>query len=144
MAAGRSKQTFNSVWTLGDVMNVPNAKTATANTDRGHRERPGRSGVHRAQLMPAGRRTRQIVPAAFGYVRVLNPAFAGWMIGVTARARWLLNKKDAADPSVALAQTQGADGQRREDHRRSELTRQQSRNRPSATGGDERVVRLMP
>jgi sulfide:quinone oxidoreductase len=62
-------KTFDNVWSLGDVMNAPNAKTAAAarkQAPRGCRKSPGRhpwpigqGALRRLRLMPADSRARQ-------------------------------------------------------------------------------------
>jgi sulfide:quinone oxidoreductase len=98
-------KTFDNIWSLGDVMNAPNAKTAAA----ARKQAPtvaenivadiaGRSA--RAQYdgygsCPLTVERGRIVLAEFGYGGALKPSFPKWLIDGTrpSRAAWLLKER---------------------------------------------------
>lgn len=98
-------KTFANVWSLGDVMNAPNAKTAAA----ARKQAPvvaenvvadieGRSPVAQYDgygSCPLTVERGKIVLAEFGYGGALKPSFPTWLIDGTkpSRAAWLLKEK---------------------------------------------------
>ncbi|MHA3978208.1 bifunctional protein tyrosine phosphatase family protein/NAD(P)/FAD-dependent oxidoreductase [Halovulum sp. GXIMD14794] len=97
--------TYDNVWSLGDVMNAPNAKTAAA----ARKQAPvvaenmvadieGRNPVAQYDgygSCPLTVERGKIVLAEFGYGGVLKPSFPAWMVDGTkpTRAAWLLKEK---------------------------------------------------
>ena len=98
-------KSFDNIWSLGDVMNAPNAKTAAA-------VRKQAPVVARNILVDMGRlrgvahydgygscpltvERGKIVLAEFGYGGKLLPSFPGWLIDGTrpSRLAWLLKEK---------------------------------------------------
>jgi len=98
-------KTFDNVWSLGDVMNAPNAKTAAAArkqapvvADNIAADIAGRSATAQYDgygSCPLTVERGKIVLAEFGYGGVLQPSFPKWMIDGTqpSRAAWLLKEK---------------------------------------------------
>jgi len=98
-------KTFANIWSLGDVMNAPNAKTAAA----ARKQAPvvaenvvadieGRSPVAQYDgygSCPLTVERGKIVLAEFGYGGALKPSFPAWLIDGTkpSRAAWLLKEK---------------------------------------------------
>lgn len=98
-------KTFDNIWSLGDVMNAPNAKTAAA----ARMQAPvvaenivadihGRSPVAQYDgygSCPLTVERGKIVLAEFGYGGILKPSFPKWLIDGTkpSRAAWLLKEK---------------------------------------------------
>lgn len=98
-------KTFDNIWSLGDVMNAPNAKTAAA----ARKQAPvvaeniiadikGRSPVAMYDgygSCPLTVERGKIVLAEFGYGGALQPSFPKWLIDGTkpSRAAWLLKEK---------------------------------------------------
>ncbi len=96
---------FDNVWSLGDVMNAPNAKTAAA----ARKQAPivaenvvadiaGRSPVAQYDgygSCPLTVERGKIVLAEFGYGGALLPSFPSWLIDGTkpTRTAWLLKEK---------------------------------------------------
>ena len=97
--------TYDNIWSLGDVMNAPNAKTAAA----ARKQAPvvaenmiadirGRSPVAQYDgygSCPLTVERGKIVLAEFGYGGTLLPSFPSWLIDGTkpTRAAWLLKEK---------------------------------------------------
>jgi sulfide:quinone oxidoreductase len=98
-------KTFDNIWSLGDVMNAPNAKTAAAArkqapvvADNIIADMRGRSAVAQYDgygSCPLTVERGKIVLAEFGYGGALKPSFPGWLIDGTkpTRAAWLLKEK---------------------------------------------------
>ncbi len=100
----RHKQ-FDNIWSLGDVMNAPNAKTAAA----ARKQAPtvaenivadiaGRSAAAQYDgygSCPLTVERGKIVLAEFGYGGVLKPSFPAWLVDGTkpSRAAWFLKEK---------------------------------------------------
>ena len=98
-------KTFDNIWSLGDVMNAPNAKTAAA----ARKQAPtvaenivadiaGRSAAAQYDgygSCPLTVERGKIVLAEFGYGGVLKPSFPKWLIDGTqpTRAAWLLKER---------------------------------------------------
>jgi len=98
-------KTHDNIWSLGDVMNAPNAKTAAA----ARKQAPivaenivadidGRSPVAQYDgygSCPLTVERGKIVLAEFGYGGALLPSFPKWLIDGTkpTRATWLLKEK---------------------------------------------------
>ncbi len=98
-------RTFENIWSLGDVMNAPNAKTAAA----ARKQAPtvaenivadiaGQSAVAQYDgygSCPLTVERGKIVLAEFGYGGVLKPSFPSWLIDGTkpTRAAWLLKER---------------------------------------------------
>ncbi len=98
-------KTYDNIWSLGDVMNAPNAKTAAA----ARKQAPtvannivadiaGRSAVAQYDgygSCPLTVERGKIVLAEFGYGGVLKPSFPAWAIDGTkpTRAAWFLKEK---------------------------------------------------
>ena len=96
---------YENVWSLGDVMNAPNAKTAAA----ARKQAPvvaenvvadirGRSPLAQYDgygSCPLTVERGKIVLAEFGYGGALQPSFPTWLIDGTkpSRAAWLLKEK---------------------------------------------------
>ncbi|MBT9384379.1 TIGR01244 family phosphatase [Pseudooceanicola sp. CBS1P-1] len=96
---------FDNIWSLGDVMNAPNAKTAAA----ARKQAPtvaenlladiaGRGAVAQYDgygSCPLTVERGKIVLAEFGYGGVLKPSFPKWLVDGTrpTRAAWLLKEK---------------------------------------------------
>ncbi len=96
---------FDNIWSLGDVMNAPNAKTAAA----ARKQAPvvaenvvadieGRSPAAQYDgygSCPLTVERGKIVLAEFGYGGALKPSFPTWLIDGTkpSRAAWLLKEK---------------------------------------------------
>lgn len=98
-------KTFDNVWSLGDVMNAPNAKTAAAArkqapvvADNIAADIAGRSPVAAYDgygSCPLTVERGKIVLAEFGYGGVLKPSFPSFLIDGTkpTRAAWFLKEK---------------------------------------------------
>src|SRR6056297_1618338 len=98
-------KTHDNVWSLGDVMNAPNAKTAAAArkqapvvADNIVADMRGRSAVAQYDgygSCPLTVERGKIVLAEFGYGGALKPSFPSWLIDGTkpSRAAWLLKEK---------------------------------------------------
>ncbi len=98
-------KTHDNVWSLGDVMNAPNAKTAAAArkqapvvADNIIADIRGRSAVAQYDgygSCPLTVERGKIVLAEFGYGGTLLPSFPSWLIDGTqpTRAAWLLKEK---------------------------------------------------
>lgn len=98
-------KTFDNIWSLGDVMNAPNAKTAAAArkqapvvannvlSDMGRLN--GIAHYDGYGSCPLTVEHGKIVLAEFGYGGKLLPSFPGWLIDGTkpSRAAWLLKEK---------------------------------------------------
>ena len=98
-------KTFDNIWSLGDVMNAPNAKTAAA----ARKQAPtvaenivadiaGRSASAQYDgygSCPLTVERGKIVLAEFGYGGALLPSFPAWMLDGTkpSRAAWLLKEE---------------------------------------------------
>ncbi|WP_339115071.1 TIGR01244 family sulfur transferase [Thioclava sp. GXIMD2076] len=98
-------KTYDNIWSLGDVMNAPNAKTAAAARKQaptvaenimadiaGQSARAQYDGYGSCPLtVERGR----IVLAEFGYGGVLKPSFPKWLLDGTqpTRAAWLLKER---------------------------------------------------
>ncbi len=98
-------KTFDNIWSLGDVMNAPNAKTAAAARKQaptvadnlvadldGHSPTAQYDGYGSCPLTVE---RGKIVLAEFGYGGALKPSFPKWMIDGTkpTRAAWLLKEQ---------------------------------------------------
>ncbi len=98
-------KTFDNVWSLGDVMNAPNAKTAAAArkqapvvADNIAADIAGRSPVAAYDgygSCPLTVERGKIVLAEFGYGGVLKPSFPSFLVDGTkpTRAAWFLKEK---------------------------------------------------
>jgi len=98
-------KTFDNVWSLGDVMNAPNAKTAAAAriqapvvAENVAADIDGKSPVAQYDgygSCPLTVERGKIVLAEFGYGGALKPSFPKWVIDGTkpSRAAWLLKEK---------------------------------------------------
>lgn len=98
-------KTYDNIWSLGDVMNAPNAKTAAAArkqaptvADNIVADIAGRSAVAQYDgygSCPLTVERGKIVLAEFGYGGVLKPSFPAWAINGTkpTRAAWFLKEK---------------------------------------------------
>ncbi|MFN4128970.1 MAG: TIGR01244 family sulfur transferase [Paracoccaceae bacterium] len=98
-------KTFDNVWSLGDVMNAPNAKTAAAArmqapvvADNIVADIQGKSAVSQYNgygSCPLTVERGKIVLAEFGYGGKMLPSFPGFLIDGTkpSRAAWLLKEK---------------------------------------------------
>ncbi|MDF1717931.1 MAG: TIGR01244 family sulfur transferase [Antarcticimicrobium sp.] len=98
-------KTFDNVWSLGDVMNAPNAKTAAAAriqapvvAENVAADIDGKSPVAQYDgygSCPLTVERGKIVLAEFGYGGALKPSFPKWLIDGTepSRAAWLLKEK---------------------------------------------------
>ncbi|MFQ1699898.1 TIGR01244 family sulfur transferase [Loktanella agnita] len=98
-------KTYDNIWSLGDVMNAPNAKTAAAArkqapvvADNIVADMRGRTAVAQYDgygSCPLTVERGKIVLAEFGYGGVLRPSFPRWMIDGTkpSRAAWLLKER---------------------------------------------------
>ncbi|NIA69214.1 TIGR01244 family phosphatase [Pelagibius litoralis] len=98
-------KTFENIWSLGDVMNAPNAKTAAAArkqapvvaqnvlADMGHDVAIGHYDGYGSCPLTVER--GKIVLAEFGYGGKLLPSFPGWLINGKrpSRLAWLLKEK---------------------------------------------------
>lgn len=97
--------TYENVWSLGDVMNAPNAKTAAAARIQAPVVAENiladiNGGSPQAQYdgygsCPLTVERGKIVLAEFGYGGALKPSFPKWLIDGTkpSRAAWLLKEK---------------------------------------------------
>ncbi|UYV35638.1 bifunctional protein tyrosine phosphatase family protein/NAD(P)/FAD-dependent oxidoreductase [Rhodobacteraceae bacterium D3-12] len=98
-------KTYDNIWSLGDVMNAPNAKTAAAARIQAPTvaenivaDIAGRSAVAQYDgygSCPLTVERGKIVLAEFGYGGVLKPSFPKWLIDGTkpTRAAWLLKER---------------------------------------------------
>lgn len=98
-------KTFENIWSLGDVMNAPNAKTAAAArkqapvvADNIIADIRGRAPVSQYDgygSCPLTVERGKIVLAEFGYGGMLQPSFPRWLIDGTqpSRLAWLLKEK---------------------------------------------------
>ncbi len=98
-------KTYDNIWSLGDVMNAPNAKTAAAArkqapvvADNIVADIRGRSAVAQYDgygSCPLTVEKGKIVLAEFGYGGMLLPSFPSWLIDGTkpTRAAWFLKEK---------------------------------------------------
>jgi sulfide:quinone oxidoreductase len=98
-------KTFANIWSLGDVMNAPNAKTAAAARKQAPvvaenivADLEGRSPAAQYDgygSCPLTVERGKIVLAEFGYGGALKPSFPVWLIDGTkpSRAAWLLKAK---------------------------------------------------
>ncbi|UWQ17931.1 bifunctional protein tyrosine phosphatase family protein/NAD(P)/FAD-dependent oxidoreductase [Jannaschia sp. M317] len=98
-------KTYDNIWSLGDVMNAPNAKTAAAArkqaptvADNIVADIAGRSAVAQYDgygSCPLTVERGKIVLAEFGYGGVLKPSFPSWAIDGTkpTRTAWFLKEK---------------------------------------------------
>ncbi|WP_422365876.1 TIGR01244 family sulfur transferase [Pelagibius sp.] len=98
-------KTYENIWSLGDVMNAPNAKTAAAArkqapvvaqnvlADMGHKVAIGHYDGYGSCPLTVER--GKIVLAEFGYGGKLLPSFPGWLINgkQPSRLAWLLKEK---------------------------------------------------
>ena len=98
-------KTWENIWSLGDVMNAPNAKTAAA----ARKQAPvvaenivadiaGRAAVAQYDgygSCPLTVERGKIVLAEFGYGGVMKPSFPAWLVDGTrpSRAAWFLKEK---------------------------------------------------
>ncbi len=120
-------KSFENIWSLGDVMNAPNAKTAAAArkqapvvaqnllADMGRKVAVGHYDGYGSCPLTVER--GKIVLAEFGYGGKLLPSFPGFLIDGTkpSRLSWLL--KERILPPIywkAMLKGQGMDGQTRE------------------------------
>ena len=98
-------KTYQNIWSLGDVMNAPNAKTAAAArkqapvvADNIAADIEGRAPVAQYDgygSCPLTVERGKIVLAEFGYGGTLQPSFPRWLIDGTqpSRVAWLLKEK---------------------------------------------------
>src|SRR6056297_2779656 len=98
-------KSFDNIWSLGDVMNAPNAKTAAAARKQAPTvaenivaDMAGRSAVAQYDgygSCPLTVERGKIVLAEFGYGGVLQPSFPSYLIDGTkpSRAAWFLKEK---------------------------------------------------
>ncbi|PTX53838.1 sulfide:quinone oxidoreductase [Litoreibacter ponti] len=98
-------KSFENIWSLGDVMNAPNAKTAAAArkqapvvADNIIADIKGRAPVSQYDgygSCPLTVERGKIVLAEFGYGGTLQPSFPSWLIDGTkpSRLAWLLKEK---------------------------------------------------
>ena len=98
-------KTYENIWSLGDVMNAPNAKTAAAArkqapvvADNIAADIGGRGPVSQYDgygSCPLTVERGKIVLAEFGYGGILQPSFPTWLIDGTkpSRLAWLLKEK---------------------------------------------------
>ena len=98
-------KTYDNIWSLGDVMNAPNAKTAAAARMQAPvvaenivADIAGRSPTAQYDgygSCPLTVERGKIVLAEFGYGGTLKPSFPRWLIDGTkpTRAAWLLKEK---------------------------------------------------
>ncbi|TDK48938.1 bifunctional protein tyrosine phosphatase family protein/NAD(P)/FAD-dependent oxidoreductase [Antarcticimicrobium luteum] len=98
-------KTYDNIWSLGDVMNAPNAKTAAAAriqapvvAENVAADIDGKSPVAQYDgygSCPLTVERGKIVLAEFGYGGALKPSFPKWVIDGTkpSRAAWLLKEK---------------------------------------------------
>ena len=98
-------KSFDNIWSLGDVMNAPNAKTAAAArkqaptvADNIVADIAGKAPVSAYDgygSCPLTVERGKIVLAEFGYGGVLKPSFPSWVIDGTkpSRAAWFLKEK---------------------------------------------------
>jgi sulfide:quinone oxidoreductase len=98
-------KSFENIWSLGDVMNAPNAKTAAAarkqaptvaeNIVADIRGRSAAAQYDGYGSCPLTVERGKIVLAEFGYGGVLKPSFPAWLIDGTrpTRTAWLLKEK---------------------------------------------------
>ncbi len=98
-------KTYDNVWSLGDVMNAPNAKTAAAAriqapivAENMIADMNGKSPVSQYNgygSCPLTVERGKIVLAEFGYGGTLLPSFPKWLLDGTkpTRAAWLLKEK---------------------------------------------------
>lgn len=96
---------FENVWSLGDVMNAPNAKTAAAvriqapviahNLVNAMHNAPGQSLYNGYGSCPLTVERGKIVLAEFGYGGKLLPSFPSWLINglKPTRAAWILKER---------------------------------------------------
>ena len=98
-------KTWDNIWSLGDVMNAPNAKTAAA----ARKQAPvvaenivadiaGRAAVAQYDgygSCPLTVERGKIVLAEFGYGGVMKPSFPKWLVDGTkpTRTAWFLKEK---------------------------------------------------
>lgn len=98
-------KSYDNIWSLGDVMNAPNAKTAAAArkqapvvADNVIADLEGRAPVAQYDgygSCPLTVERGKIVLAEFGYGGALLPSFPKWLVDGTkpSRAAWLLKEK---------------------------------------------------
>lgn len=98
-------KTYDNIWSLGDVMNAPNAKTAAAarkqaptvadNIVADIRGRSPASAYDGYGSCPLTVERGKIVLAEFGYGGVLKPSFPSFLVDGTkpTRAAWFLKEK---------------------------------------------------
>jgi len=98
-------KTYDNIWSLGDVMNAPNAKTAAAArkqaptvADNIVADMAGKSAVSQYDgygSCPLTVERGKIVLAEFGYGGVLLPSFPSFLVDGTkpSRAAWFLKEK---------------------------------------------------
>lgn len=98
-------KTYTNVWSLGDVMNAPNAKTAAAARKQAPTvaenviaDKLGQSAAAHYDgygSCPLTVERGKIVLAEFGYGGVLKPSFPSWLINGTrpSRLAWLLKER---------------------------------------------------
>ncbi|MGS4947387.1 TIGR01244 family sulfur transferase [Meridianimarinicoccus sp. RP-17] len=98
-------KTYDNIWSLGDVMNAPNAKTAAAArvqapvvAENVVADMRGKSPVAQYDgygSCPLTVERGKIVLAEFGYGGTLKPSFPKWLIDGTkpTRAAWLLKER---------------------------------------------------
>ncbi len=96
---------FDNIWSLGDVMNAPNAKTAAAarmqapvvanNVVADINGKPATTQYNGYGSCPLTVERGKIVLAEFGYGGTLLPSFPNWVLDGTkpTRAAWLLKEK---------------------------------------------------
>jgi sulfide:quinone oxidoreductase len=111
-------KTYDNIWSLGDVMNAPNAKTAAAarkqapvvaeNMVADMRGLSPRAQYDGYGSCPLTVEKGKIVLAEFGYGGKLLPSFPSWLIDGTkpSRAAWLL-KEQILPPVYWLAMLKG-------------------------------------
>lgn len=98
-------KTYDNIWSLGDVMNAPNAKTAAAarkqapivaqNVLNDMNHKTGVAHYDGYGSCPLTVERGKIVLAEFGYGGKLLPSFPGWIINgqKPSRLAWLLKEK---------------------------------------------------
>jgi sulfide:quinone oxidoreductase len=98
-------KTYDNIWSLGDVMNAPNAKTAAAarmqapvvaeNVVADIRGKSPKAVYNGYGSCPLTVEKGKIVLAEFGYGGALLPSFPTWLIDGTkpSRAAWLLKEQ---------------------------------------------------
>lgn len=100
---------YKNIWSLGDVMNAPNAKTAAAvrmqapvvadNLVKALKNEQGQSTYNGYGSCPLTVERGKIVLAEFGYGGKLLPSFPSWLINglKPTRAAWILKERFLPD-----------------------------------------------